>query len=89
MKVAALMNDKVLESISDVRDESDRDGMRIVIELKKNFEPQPVLNNLYVKTQLQTKFSGNMLAIVDGGRKPELMTLKSALAFFIKFRFVS
>jgi DNA gyrase subunit A len=86
-KMAMLVNDKGIEGVSEIRDESDRDGMRIVVELKKLAKPHVILNNLYVKTALQTRFAGNMLAIVDEGKKPERVTLKRALQTFIKFRF--
>ncbi|MEM9772389.1 MAG: DNA gyrase subunit A, partial [Cyanobacteria bacterium P01_D01_bin.73] len=65
-RIADLVNDKKLDGISDIRDESDRDGMRVVIELKRDAYPQVVLNNLYKQTPLQTNFGANMLALVDG-----------------------
>ena len=83
-KIAELVNDKKLEGISDIRDESDRDGMRIVIELKRDAYPQVVLNNLYKQTPLQSNFSANMLALVDG--EPQLLTLKRFLEVFVDFR---
>jgi DNA gyrase subunit A len=86
-KIADLVNDKKLEGISDIRDESDRDGIRIVIELKRDADPSIVLNNLFAKTTLQSRFSGNMVALTDGGRKPERFTLRKALQSFIEFRF--
>ena len=67
-----------------MRDESDRDGMRIVIELKKDAVPEVVLNNLYKMTQLQESFGINMLAIVDG--RPQILSLKQALQHFIAHR---
>ena len=83
-RIAELVRSKQVEGISDLRDESDRDGMRIVIELKRDATPEVVLNHLYRFTQLQTQFSVNMLAL-DGGR-PRLMGLKDALQIFIAFR---
>ena len=65
-RIADLVNDKVMEDISDIRDESDRDGMRIVIELKRGTEPQIVLNQLYKHTQMQESFSMIFLAVVNG-----------------------
>jgi DNA gyrase subunit A len=86
-KIAAMVNDKKLEGISDLRDESDRDGIRVVIELKRDAVPQVVLNNLYQKTQLQTQFSANLLALGGGGTQPQRFTLRGALQAFIDFRF--
>jgi DNA gyrase subunit A len=83
-RIAELVRAKQVEGISDLRDESDRDGMRIVIELKRDATGEVVLNQLYRFTQLQTQFSVNMLAL-DGGR-PRLMGLKDALNCFITFR---
>lgn len=83
-RIAEMVNDKKLEGISDIRDESDRDGMRIVIELKREGYPQVVLNNLYKQTPLQSNFSANMLALVDG--EPRLLTLKRFLEVFLDFR---
>jgi DNA gyrase subunit A len=83
-RIAELVNDKIIEGISDVRDESDRDGMRIVIELKRDALPQVVLNNLYKQTPLQVNFGANMLALVQ--REPELLTLRRALEVFLAFR---
>jgi len=82
--IAALVNDKKLEGISNVNDESDRDGMRLVIDLKRDANASVVMNNLFQHTQLQTTFGVNMLAIVDG--RPEVLSLKKALQYFIKFR---
>ena len=73
-KIAELVNDKRLEGISDIRDESDKSGMRVVIELKRNEHPEVVLNNLYKNTQLQDSFGINMVALVDG--QPRLLNLK-------------
>ncbi len=83
-RIAELVNDKKLEGISDIRDESDREGMRIVIELKRDAYPQVVLNNLYKQTPLQNNFSANLLALVNG--EPVLLTLKHALQVFLDFR---
>jgi DNA gyrase subunit A len=81
---AELVRDKRLEGISDIRDESDRTGMRVVIELKRDADDKVVLNNLFKQTQLQTSFSINMLAIVEG--KPVLLSLRRALQVFIDHR---
>ena len=83
-KIAELVRAKQVEGISDLRDESDRDGMRIVIELKRDATPEVVLNHLYRFTQLQTSFGVNFLAL-DNGR-PRLMGLKDALEVFLVFR---
>ena len=83
-RIAELVRAKDVEGISDLRDESDRDGMRIVIELKREATPEVVLNQLYRFTDLQTSFSVNMLAL-DAGR-PRLLGLKEALQLFIAFR---
>ncbi|GAB4528622.1 MAG: DNA gyrase subunit A [Pleurocapsa sp.] len=83
-KIADLVNDKKIEGISDIRDESDRNGMRIVIELKRDAYPRVVLNNLYKQTTLQSNFGANMLALVNG--EPQLLTIKRFLQVFIDFR---
>ena len=83
-KIADLVNDKRLEGISDIRDESDRTGMRIVIELKRDAYPRVVLNNLYKQTPIQSNFGANMLALVGG--EPQLLTIKRFLEVFIDFR---
>lgn len=83
-KIAEMVNEKRLEGIADIRDESDRDGMRIVIELKRDAYPRVVLNNLYKQTPLQSNFGANMLALVNG--KPEILTLKRFLEVFLDFR---
>ena len=83
-RIAELVRAKQVEGISDLRDESDRDGMRIVIELKRDATPEVVLNHLYRFTQLQTQFSANMLAL-DVGR-PRLMGLRDLLKAFVAFR---
>jgi DNA gyrase subunit A len=85
-EIAELVNDKKLEGISDLRDETDREGLRMVIELKKDAVPAVVQNNLFKKTALQTSFSGNMLALVQDGTQPKRVTLKEALSVFITFR---
>ena len=83
-KIAELVNDKRIEGIADIRDESDRDGMRIVIELKRDAYPRVILNNLYKQTPLQANFGANMLALVDGD--PQLLTIKKFLQVFLDFR---
>jgi DNA gyrase subunit A len=83
-RMAELVNDKKIDGISDLRDESDRDGMRIVIELKKDAIPEIVLNQLYKLTPMQDSFGIIMLAIVDN--RPKLLTLKDALQVFIGHR---
>ncbi|WP_250121681.1 DNA topoisomerase (ATP-hydrolyzing) subunit A [Chroococcidiopsis sp. CCMEE 29] len=83
-KIAEMVNEKRLEGIADIRDESDRDGMRIVIELKRDAYPRVVLNNLYKQTPLQANFGANMLALVNG--EPQLLTLKQFLNVFLDFR---
>ncbi|HAC62043.1 MAG TPA: DNA gyrase subunit A, partial [Cyanothece sp. UBA12306] len=83
-RIADLVNDKRIEGISDIRDESDRDGMRIVIELKRDAYPRVVLNNLYKQTPIQSNFGANMLALVNG--EPQLLTLKEFLTVFLEFR---
>jgi len=82
--IAGLVRDKKMEGISDLRDESDRDGLRIAIELKRNEIPEVVLNNLYKHTQLQCNFSCNMLALVDG--RPRLCGVREFLDYFIDHR---
>jgi DNA gyrase subunit A len=83
-RIAELVNDKKLEGISDIRDESDRDGMRIVIELRRDAYPQVVLNNLFKLTPLQSNFNAYMLALVGG--EPVLLTLRKLLQVFLDFR---
>jgi len=82
--IAGLVRDKKLEGISDLRDESDRDGLRIAIELKRNEIPEVVLNNLFKHTQLQCNFSCNMLALVDN--RPRLCGVREFLNYFIDHR---
>ncbi len=83
-RIADLVNEKKLEGISDIRDESDRDGMRIVIELKRDSYPQVVLNNLFKLTPLQNNFSANILALVNG--EPTTLSLRKMLDVFLDFR---
>src|SRR5579862_4417801 len=83
-RIASLVNDKTIESISDLRDESDRDGMRIVIELKRGAEPQIVLNQLYKHTSMQEGFSMILLAVVNG--QPREMGLIQTIKYFIEHR---
>ena len=83
-RIADLVNDKKLEGISDIRDESDKSGMRVVIELKRGEMPEIVLNNLYKNTQLQDTFGINMVALVDG--QPRLLNLKQMLEYFLAHR---
>ncbi|MCA0401059.1 MAG: DNA gyrase subunit A [Proteobacteria bacterium] len=84
-RIAELVREKKLEGISDLRDESDREGMRIVIELKRDAVGDIVLNQLYRHTALQSSFGANMIAL-NGGRRPEMMTLKDMLVAFLDFR---
>jgi DNA gyrase subunit A len=84
-RIAEMVNEKKIDGISDIRDESDRDGMRLVIELKRDAYPKVVLNNLYKSTPLQSNFSCNMLALVDG--EPITLTLRNALQVFLDFRY--
>ena len=83
-KVADLVRDKKLEGITDIRDESDRSGMRVVVELKRDANGEVLLNQLYTHTQLQQSFGINMLAIVKG--QPQLLSLKQLLGYFIDHR---
>lgn len=83
-KIAELVHDKKIEDISDIRDESDRDGLRIVIELKRDANAEVILNNLYKHTQMQTTFGVIMLALVDG--RPQVLTLCQLIDHFIKHR---
>lgn len=83
-KIAELVKEKKLEGISELRDESDKDGMRIVIELRRGENPDVVVNNIFTQTQLQTVFGINMVALVDG--RPELLNLKQVLECFVKHR---
>ena len=81
-KIADLVHDKTIEGITDLRDESDREGMRIVIDLRRDVNPQIILNQLYKHTQMQDTFGVIMLALVDG--KPQVLTLKQVLNHYIK-----
>lgn len=83
-KIADLVRGKVIEDISGLNDESDRTGMRIVIELKRDANPDVVLNNLFKHSQLQVTFGSNMLSLVNG--RPKVLTLKAMMQYFIKFR---
>ncbi|MFC3339089.1 DNA gyrase subunit A [Paracandidimonas soli] len=83
-RIAELVNEKKIEGISDIRDESDKDGMRLVIELKRGEVPEVVLNNLYKNTQLQDTFGMNMVALVDG--QPRLLNLKQMVEYFLSHR---
>jgi DNA gyrase subunit A len=83
-KIAELVNDKKIEGISDLRDESDKSGMRVVIELKRGENPDVILNNLYKQTQLQESFGMNMVALIDG--QPKLLNLKQILDAFLRHR---
>ena len=83
-KVASLVKDRKIEGISDLRDESDREGMRVVFELRAGVQPRVVLNNLYKFTAMQSSFSANMLALVD--KMPRVITLRQALQQFLEFR---
>lgn len=84
--IADLVKDKRLEGISDLRDETDRNGMRIVIETKKDANPQVVLNHLYTLTSLQTSFAINMLALVDDQTQPKILSLRHILTEYLKFQ---
>jgi DNA gyrase subunit A len=83
-KIADLVKDKKIDGISDLRDESDRDGMRVYIEIKRDFNPHKVLNNLFKHTPLQLAFNMNMLALVDG--QPQTLPLKSVLQHYVDHR---
>src|SRR5438128_3934683 len=83
-RIAELMNEKKIEGVSDLRDESDREGMRIVVELKRDAVPQVVLNKLYKLTPMQSSFGVINLAIVNG--QPRVLNLKQMLECFIEFR---
>ncbi|MFM0323953.1 DNA gyrase subunit A [Caballeronia glebae] len=83
-RIAELVNEKKIEGISDIRDESDKSGMRVVIELKRGEVPEVILNNLYKQTQLQDTFGMNLVALVDG--QPKLLNLKEMLECFLSHR---
>ena len=84
--MAEQVEDKRLEGISDIRDESDRNGMRIVVELKKDANPQVILNKMFTQTQLQTSFSINMLALVNNQTQPKILSLRHILDEYIAFQ---
>ena len=84
--MADQVNDKRLDGISDIRDESDRTGMRIVIELKREANPQVVLNRLFAQTQLQTTFAVNMLALVRNQSQPKVLTLREILDEYLSYQ---
>jgi len=84
-RIATLVKDKKIGGISELRDESDRQGMRIVIELKREAQPEQVLNNLYKYTSMQSAFFANMVALVEG--QPRVISLKEALQYYIDFRY--
>ena len=84
--IAEQVKDKRLEGISDLRDETDRNGMRMVIELKRDANPQVVLNRLFAQTQLQSSFAINMLALVDDQKQPKILSLRHILDEYLKFQ---
>ena len=84
--IAEQVEDKRLDGISDIRDESDRNGMRIVIELKRDANPQVVLNRLFAQSQLQTTFAINMLALVDNQRQPKILSLRHIIDEYLTFQ---
>ena len=84
--MADQVNDKRLEGISDIRDETDRTGMRIVIEVKRDANPQVVLNRLFAQTQLQTSFAINMLALVDNQKQPKILSLRHILDEYLAYQ---
>ncbi|NLX19218.1 MAG: hypothetical protein GXY53_08070, partial [Desulfobulbus sp.] len=83
-KIADLVKDKRIEGISDLRDESNREGIRVVVDLKKSAQPKAVLNKLYKYTEMQKAFNANMIALVDG--QPRILTLKQILEHFVSHR---
>ena len=87
-KIAGLVTEKKIEGIKDLRDESDRDGLRVVVELKNDAAPQKVLNQLYKHTDLQKNFNFNMTALIPspGGLQPQLLSLKDILGFYLEHR---
>ena len=84
--MADQVEEKKLDGISDIRDESDRNGMRVVIELKRDANPQVVLNRLFAQTQLQTTFAINMLALVDDQSQPKILSLRHIIDEYLKFQ---
>src|SRR5690606_10539182 len=85
--MAILVTDGKIDGIRDIRDESDRTGMRIIIELKRDAQPQKILNNLYKYTDLQRTFHLNMIALVDG-IQPQVLTLKEVLEHYLDHKFI-
>ena len=83
-KIAELVKEKKIEGITELRDESDKDGMRVVIELRRGEVPEVILNNLYAQTQLQSVFGINVVALVDG--QPRTLNLKELLEAFVRHR---
>lgn len=86
IKIAELVQEKKIEGIRDLRDESDREGMRIVVELKNDANPQKILNQLYKYTDLQKDFHLNMIALIDNGIQPQLLSLKEILESYLEHR---
>ncbi len=86
IKMAELVHEKKLEGIKDIRDESDREGLRIVIELKSGANPQKILNYLYKHTDLEKAYHFNMIALVDDGMQPQILRLKDLINYFIEHR---
>ncbi len=86
-KIAELVKEKKIVGVSDLRDESDRKGVRVVVDIKKDAHANKILNQLYKMTQLQSAFHVNMIALVDGGLQPKILSLKNVLEEFIKHRF--
>ncbi len=85
-KIAQMVQDKKIEGIRDLRDESNKDGVRVVFELKKDAYPKKILNRLFKLSDLQTTFHYNLLALVDGGKQPKVLNIKSVLEEFITHR---
>ena len=85
-KIAALVTDKVIVGVADIRDESNKEGVRVVVELKRDAFPKKILNQLYKLTPLQTTFAYNMIALTDCGMQPKLMNLKEMLIAFMDHR---
>ena len=85
-KIAALVTDKVIVGVADIRDESNKEGVRVVVELKRDAFPKKILNQLYKLTPLQTTFAYNMIALTDRGMQPKLMNLKEMLIAFMDHR---
>lgn len=86
IKMAELVHEKKLEGIKDIRDESDREGLRIVIELKSGANPQKILNYLYKHTDLEKAYHFNMIALIDNGAQPQILRLKDLINYFIDHR---